>query len=163
MASSVSSSKCLAKNVFLALKKSQNTLGMRLTSCVINLLISSTNSLHLPSHDLESKLQKRNISLSPNLLINVELYGLLLAPRLIKGYHQNWEVNLQCQEPILLHIYKYLDINVIALIHTFGPITNPKKWWPQVFPSPTHSVMGKRNIKKIAWRLELMSNLYSQH
>jgi hypothetical protein len=23
--------------------------------------------------------------------------------------------------------------------------------------------MGKRNIKKIAWRLELMSNLYSQH
>jgi len=29
----------------------------------------------------------------PKLLINAELYGLVLAPRLEKGYHQIWEAN----------------------------------------------------------------------
>ncbi len=38
------------------------------------------------------KAGKQN-SLYPKLLINVELYGLVLAARLIKGYHQNWEAN----------------------------------------------------------------------
>jgi len=30
----------------------------------------------------------------PKLLINPELYGLVLIPRLIKGYHRTWEANL---------------------------------------------------------------------
>jgi hypothetical protein len=33
-------------------------------------------------------------SIGPELLINVELYGLVLAPRLKKEYHQIWEANL---------------------------------------------------------------------
>jgi hypothetical protein len=34
-------------------------------------------------------------SICPKVLINAELYGLLLAPRLEKGYHRIWEANLQ--------------------------------------------------------------------
>jgi hypothetical protein len=37
----------------------------------------------------------KKISICPKLLINAELYGLVLAPRLEKGYHQIWEANLQ--------------------------------------------------------------------
>jgi hypothetical protein len=33
-------------------------------------------------------------SICPKLLINAELYGLVLAPSLEIGYHQIWEVNL---------------------------------------------------------------------
>jgi hypothetical protein len=44
----------------------------------------------------------KKISLYPKLLINVELYALVLAARLIKGYHQNWEANLQRMEPIFI-------------------------------------------------------------
>jgi hypothetical protein len=32
---------------------------------------------------------------APQVLINAELYGLVLAPRLKKDYHQIWEANLQ--------------------------------------------------------------------
>jgi hypothetical protein len=38
---------------------------------------------------------EKNFSICPKLLINAELYGLVLAPRLKKGYHQIWEANLQ--------------------------------------------------------------------
>jgi hypothetical protein len=31
----------------------------------------------------------------PQILINAELYGLVLAPRLKKGHHKIWEANLQ--------------------------------------------------------------------
>jgi hypothetical protein len=34
-------------------------------------------------------------SICPRLLIHAELYGLVLAPMLKKGYHQSWEANLQ--------------------------------------------------------------------
>ncbi len=34
-------------------------------------------------------------SICPKLLINAELCGLVLAPRLEKGYHRIWEANLQ--------------------------------------------------------------------
>jgi hypothetical protein len=57
--------------------------------------------------------------------INVELCGMVLTPRLIKGYHQNWETNLQCLDLILMHLYP--DINVLAFIHNFGLVCNPKK------------------------------------
>jgi hypothetical protein len=33
-------------------------------------------------------------SICPKLLINAELYGLVLAPSLEIGYHQIWEANL---------------------------------------------------------------------
>jgi hypothetical protein len=33
-------------------------------------------------------------SICPRLLINAELYGLILAPSLKKKYHQIWEPNL---------------------------------------------------------------------
>ncbi len=36
---------------------------------------------------------ERNFSNVPQ--VNAELYGLVLAPRLKKGYHQIWEANLQ--------------------------------------------------------------------
>jgi hypothetical protein len=34
-------------------------------------------------------------SICPKLLINAELYGLVLAPSLEKGYHGIWEAELQ--------------------------------------------------------------------
>jgi len=38
---------------------------------------------------------KNIFSICPKLLINAELYGLVLASRLKKGYHRIWEANLQ--------------------------------------------------------------------
>jgi hypothetical protein len=46
-------------------------------------------------------------SICPKLLINAELYDLVLAPRLEKGYHGIWEANL-----------KTLGANVSALPHS---------------------------------------------
>jgi len=39
--------------------------------------------------------RKKKNSICPKLLINAELYGLVLASRLEKGYHWIWEANLQ--------------------------------------------------------------------
>jgi len=45
---------------------------------------------------LEVKAELKKIfSICPKLLINAEVYGLVLAPSLEKGYHQIWEANLQ--------------------------------------------------------------------
>jgi hypothetical protein len=41
--------------------------------------------------------REKNFSICPKLLVNAELYGLVLAPRLEKGYHKIWEANLQPQ------------------------------------------------------------------
>jgi len=43
-------------------------------------------------------------SICLKLLINAELYGLVLAPRLEKGYHQIWEANLQPLGPMFQHL-----------------------------------------------------------
>ncbi len=43
-------------------------------------------------------------SICPKLLINAELYGLVLAPRLGKGYHGIWEANLQPLGPMFQHL-----------------------------------------------------------
>jgi len=40
------------------------------------------------------EIEKKHFDL-PQVLINDELYGLVLAPRLKKGYHPLWEANLQ--------------------------------------------------------------------
>jgi hypothetical protein len=47
---------------------------------------------------------EKNFSICPKLLINAELYGLVLAPRLKKGYHQIWEADLQPLGPMLQHL-----------------------------------------------------------
>jgi hypothetical protein len=39
--------------------------------------------------------REKNFSICPKLLINAELYGLVLAPRLKKGYRRIWGANLQ--------------------------------------------------------------------
>ncbi len=54
-------------------------------------------------------------SICPKLLVNSELYGLVLAPRLKKEYHPIWEVNLQP-----------LEANVLAFISNLGPNNKPK-------------------------------------
>jgi hypothetical protein len=41
---------------------------------------------------VKAKLEKI-FSICPKLLINAELYSLVLAPRLDKGYHHIWEAN----------------------------------------------------------------------
>jgi hypothetical protein len=41
--------------------------------------------------------REKNFSVCPKLLVNAELYGLVLAPRLKKGYHRILEANLQPQ------------------------------------------------------------------
>jgi hypothetical protein len=43
-------------------------------------------------------------SICPKLLMNAELYGLLLATRLKKGYHPIWEANLQPLGPMFQHL-----------------------------------------------------------
>jgi hypothetical protein len=43
-------------------------------------------------------------SICPKLLTNAEFYGLVLTPRLKKGYHQIWETNLQLLGPMLEHL-----------------------------------------------------------
>jgi hypothetical protein len=60
--------------------------------------------------------KKKTFSICPKLLINAELYGLVLAPltlffifpisppRLKKGYHQIWEANVQPLAPMLQHL-----------------------------------------------------------
>jgi len=40
----------------------------------------------------------------PPVLIKAELYGLVLAPRLEKGYHQIWEANVQPLGPMFKHL-----------------------------------------------------------
>jgi hypothetical protein len=44
---------------------------------------------------VKADIEKKTFSICPKLLINAEHYGLILAPRLKKGYHQIWEANLQ--------------------------------------------------------------------
>jgi hypothetical protein len=43
---------------------------------------------------VKAEIEKKLFNLPP-VQINAELYGLALAPRLEKGYHQIWEANLQ--------------------------------------------------------------------
>jgi hypothetical protein len=43
---------------------------------------------------VKAEIEKKLFNL-PQVLINAELYGLVLASRLKKGYHQIWEANLQ--------------------------------------------------------------------
>jgi hypothetical protein len=47
---------------------------------------------------------EKKISICPKLLINAELYGLALAPRLEKGYHKIWEANLQPLGAMFQHL-----------------------------------------------------------
>jgi hypothetical protein len=48
---------------------------------------------------------EKNFSICPKyLLINAELYGLVLAPRLKKGYNRIWETNLQPLGKMFLHL-----------------------------------------------------------
>jgi hypothetical protein len=47
---------------------------------------------------------EKNFSICPQVLINSELYGLVLAPRLKIGYHQIWEANLQPLGPMFQHL-----------------------------------------------------------
>jgi hypothetical protein len=46
----------------------------------------------------------KNFSICPQLLINAEFYGLVLAPSLKKGYHQIWKANLQSLGPMFQHL-----------------------------------------------------------
>jgi hypothetical protein len=75
---------------------------------------------------------ENNFSISPKLLINTELYGCVLAPRLKKkGYHAIWETNLQP-----------LGANVLAFITNLRPNNKPKmlKVGPPSFVDPSFLV-----------------------
>jgi hypothetical protein len=48
--------------------------------------------LYTRSHDFEIE---KIFLICPKLVIDAEIYGLVLAPRLEKGYHHIWEANLQ--------------------------------------------------------------------
>jgi hypothetical protein len=48
--------------------------------------------------------REKSFSICPKLLINAKLYGLALAPKLKKGYHQIWEANLQPLGPMFQHL-----------------------------------------------------------
>jgi hypothetical protein len=50
--------------------------------------------------------REKNFSICLKLLKNAELYGLVLDPRLKKGYHQIWEANLQPPGPMFQHFSK---------------------------------------------------------
>jgi hypothetical protein len=48
---------------------------------------------------VKAEIEKNKFNLT-QVLINVELYGLVFAPRLEKGYNQIWEANLRPLGPI---------------------------------------------------------------
>jgi hypothetical protein len=52
---------------------------------------------------VKAEIEKKLFNL-PQVLINAELYGLVLAPRLEKGYHQIWEANLQPLGPMFQNL-----------------------------------------------------------
>jgi hypothetical protein len=52
---------------------------------------------------VKAEIEKIN-SICPKLLISAEVYGLVLAPRLNKGYHGIWEANLQPLGPMFQHL-----------------------------------------------------------
>jgi hypothetical protein len=52
---------------------------------------------------VKAELEKK-ISICPKLLINAELYGLVLAPRLGKGYQRIWEAYLQPLGSMFQHL-----------------------------------------------------------
>jgi hypothetical protein len=70
-------------------------------------------------------LTRKNLFNLPQVLINTELYGLVLAPSLEKGYHLIWEANLQPLRPMFQHLL-YPDTNVLAFISNLGPKNRPK-------------------------------------
>jgi hypothetical protein len=52
---------------------------------------------------VKAEMEKKLFNL-PQVLINAELYGFVLAPSLEKGYHQIWEANLQPLGPMFQHL-----------------------------------------------------------
>jgi hypothetical protein len=52
---------------------------------------------------VEAEIEKKN-SICPKLVINVEFYGLVLVPRLEKGYHQICEAHLEPLGPMFQHL-----------------------------------------------------------
>jgi hypothetical protein len=48
--------------------------------------------------------REKSFSICSKLLRNAELYELVLAPSLKKGYHQIWEANLQPLGPMFQHL-----------------------------------------------------------
>jgi hypothetical protein len=59
---------------------------------------------------VKAKIEKI-FSICPKLLINAKFYGLILAPRLRKQYHQIWEADLQPLGPMLNFVSQSLHIN----------------------------------------------------
>ncbi len=53
---------------------------------------------------VKAELQKNLFNVTPKLLINAELYGLVLAPRVDKGHHQICKANLQPLGPMFQHL-----------------------------------------------------------
>jgi hypothetical protein len=53
---------------------------------------------------VKAELQKNLFNVTPKLLINAEIYGLVLVPRVDKGYHQICKVNLQPLGPMFQHL-----------------------------------------------------------
>jgi hypothetical protein len=57
---------------------------------------------------VKAEIEKKAFQSAPKyLLINAELYGLVLASRLKKGYHQIWEANLQ---PLGANVLSFINI-----------------------------------------------------
>ncbi len=113
---------------------------------LVQKLKSATRALHQ-----ESRLkQKKELFNLPQVLINAELYGLVLAPSLEKGYHQIWKANLQPLGPMFQHlliscrqcssIYQYLGVNL-------QPQNDQS--WPQVFLALTPSQSGLRSLQEM--------------
>jgi hypothetical protein len=53
---------------------------------------------------VKAEREKKTFQICPKLLKNAELCGLVLDPRLKKGYHQIWEANLQPLGPMFQHL-----------------------------------------------------------
>jgi hypothetical protein len=67
---------------------------------LVQKLKSTLRALHL---GVKAEREK-NFSICSKLRMNAELYELVLAPRLKKGYHQIWEANLQPLGAIFQHL-----------------------------------------------------------
>jgi hypothetical protein len=97
LANKVFKKKALGTHKLINTTKARFTLGVRAdVQPKLSIPISAKVEISPNGFTLGVKAElEKTFSICPKLLINAELYGLILAPRLEKGYNQIWEANLQ--------------------------------------------------------------------
>ncbi len=143
-------------------KESGRMFNPNQTFLLVQKLKSASRVLHQ-----ESRLnQKKSFQSAPRLLIHAELNGLVLAPRLKKGYHQIWEANLQPLGPMFQHLF----INILTsmfqhLLATWGQTASQKcsKLAPSFFGPDSQCKVGLSSLSKTTNKILICIKLCGPH